>query len=309
MPRLLDNRIVGPSRDVLTTTLYGAPAGYVLRVSPTGDTLVVTTPGGPLGPPGPPGPAGLAGPVGPPGASSALVGDTGPPGPPGPAGGPPGPAGLTGPTGPGGGPVGPPGPPGITGPIGPPSGNQDINAAQLVSPGVWTAPPGVFSVKLTLIGAGGGGSLPVSQLPIEFDNSSQPGWTIQGIPGSSGGVNEQWVTVQGGQNYNVTIGVGGGGAIISGGGVYPNENNIPTYYPQYVVVPPSPGTPTIWSGPGSPTVVAGGGPSAPAAQAGIAGNPGVNSPLSVGLGVATVYGFGAGAEQQGGPGAALIEWI
>jgi hypothetical protein len=144
--------------------------------------------------------------------------------------------------------------------------------------------------------------------PIEFDNSAQSGWTIQGIPGSSGGVNEQWVTVQGGQNYNVTIGVGGSGAIISGGGVYPNENNIPTYYPQYIYVPPSPGTPTTWSGPGSPTVVAGGGPSA-GTPAGILGTPGVNSPLSVGLGVATVYGFGAGAEQQGGPGAALIEWI
>jgi hypothetical protein len=311
MPKLLDKRIVGPNQDVLNTLLYGAPAGFVLRVAPTGNALVVTVPGGPLGPPGPAGPAGLPGPVGPPGSSSGLIGDTGPTGSPGPAGGPPGPPGIIGPTGPGGGPIGPPGDPGVTGSLGPPGGAQDTRAAQFFGPGVWTAPQGVSLIKLTLIGGGGGGGFPNSSAPIESDNRYEPGWSALGTPGGPGGKNEQWVPVQGGQDYAVTIGTGGRGSFISGGAVYTNENGVPVFYPVGVQVPPLSGTPSIWSGPSSPTVTAGGGGFGLQPLGGITppGNPGVNSPSSAGISVAPVYGFAGSSASPGGPGAALVEWI
>jgi len=286
MAKLLDNRIVGPNRDVLNTVLYGSPAGFVLRVAPTGDVLVVTTPGGPLGPPGPPGSAGLPGPVGPPGTSSALIGDSGPPGPPGPAGGPQGPLGPTGPTGIGGGPVGPQGSEGDTGPVGPPGGAQDIQAAQFLAPGSWTAPIGVSSVRLTMIGGGGGSQAPRFEPGWAGENIDQPAYTVNGGIGGPGGLNQQWVPVQGGQSYSINVGVGG----VGGASTFTNGAN------------------TLWAGPSSPTVSALGGQAAQQQQI---QPPGAASPASQGLAGPSVLQYGAGGVYgaPGGPGAVLIEWI
>lgn len=308
MVKLLDTRIVGPNRDVLNTVLYGAPAGFVLRTAPTGDTLVITVPGGPPGPPGPPGPAGTPGLVGPPGASSAIIGDTGSPGPPGPSSGPPGPPGATGPTGPGGGPPGPNGAPGADGPPGPPGGNQDIHSVVFTAPSTWVAPGNVHSVRLTLIGAGGGGGYPITSPPLEGDNFYQPGWTIEGAPGGSGGLTQQWMPIVGGSSYAIGIGQGGRGSFISGGAAYPDINGNPVYYGVGIQVPALPGGNSTWSGPGSPSVISYGGT---AGGAGAPGSPGGSQPASQGLlnQVAMQYGSAGGGQGTGLPGAALVEWI
>jgi len=316
MPKLLDNRIVGPNRDISTPVLYGVPSGYVLRVAPTGNIMVLTTPGGPPGPPGQVGPAGLPGPEGPPGASSSVPGPTGPAGPPGPAGGPVGNPGPLGPTGVSGGPAGPQGEVGPTGNPGPPGGNQNVYSAYYTTPGTWTAPSGVLGVKLTMIGGGGGGGATLAINPIEFDNSQQPGSIVVGGQGGSGGLNVQWVPVVGGSSYTIEIGQGGRGQFLLGaqGASYPDYNGNPVYYPGGTLVPGIPGHPTTWSGPGSPTVTAGGGSTALLGNAGyglLPGTIGQNTPATQWFLApsALQYGYGGSTSSPGGPGALLIEWI
>ncbi len=182
----------------------------------------------------------------------------------------------------------------------------------LTSPGYWVAPADASSVRLTLIGAGGGGGVTVNSPPFVQDTEQitnvTPGWTVAGAPGGSGGIAQQWIPISGGASYSVTIGVGGRAQTISTGTNYPDINGNPVFYPATTGVPGLPGTPSVWSGPGSPTVTASGGTAANGANM---GTPGSSIPATQGLlqQKAFSYGSSGGSDGAGLPGAALIEWI
>ena len=63
MPRLLDNRLVGPNADVANRVLYGATAGWALVVNSDGRSMILAEKAGPTGATGPTGPTGSLGPV------------------------------------------------------------------------------------------------------------------------------------------------------------------------------------------------------------------------------------------------------
>ena len=62
MPKLLDNRLIGPDMDVANRVLYGATAGWALVVNEDGKSMILAEKAGPTGPTGPLGPTGTVGP-------------------------------------------------------------------------------------------------------------------------------------------------------------------------------------------------------------------------------------------------------
>ena len=53
MPRLLDNRLVGPDADIANRVLFGATPGWALVVNSDGRSMILAEKAGPTGPSGP----------------------------------------------------------------------------------------------------------------------------------------------------------------------------------------------------------------------------------------------------------------
>jgi hypothetical protein len=307
MPKLLDQRLVGGSADVLNTTLIGAPAGLPLVVAPTGGKLFLgpaTTFPGPQGPRGPTGVGGGPGPAGIP-APPGTKGATGSPGPPG---GLIGPLGSTGATGtPGGpGPAGGPGPPGPPGPAGPAGIGQKLASVQFITQGQysWPVPPSTSQLKVTVVGAGGAGGSGVLYSSGSFNQGgadggfSEPLIYLSGGTGGNGGAVESWVTVAGGSTLSVVVGNGGVTNLGLSG---------------------SPGAPSsILDAIGLPIITAsggiGGGPAGlnAAGEPGVPGAPGAVTSLGPKVNINTanlLVGNGGSGDVAGQRGGVLIEYV
>jgi hypothetical protein len=305
MPKLLDNRLVGDSADILNKTLIGVPAGTPLVVAATGGVLVfgpaISFPGvrGPTGPTGLGGGPGLAG-----FPSPGVKGATGSAGAPGPLIGPPGTVGSTGP-------AGAPGATGVTGATGtpglpgPPGTGQKLAVASFLSVGAytWSVPANTSKIKTTVIGGGGaGGARAFFVQPGDYngnDGGYAPGGTIElpGGIGGPGGAMISWLPVTAGTSLQVVVG-SGGASNLQANGTPGNPSQI-LDQTGLAIATSDGGNGGIWGG--SP-----GNGSSPGTR-----GSATSSGTTVLLNANASLGFGAGGLQDAGgtPGGVLIEYL
>jgi len=94
-----------------------------------------------------------------------------------------------------------------------PSANAIMNELRITSSTTWTAPSGVNKVWVLMIGGGGGASATTS--------------TAVAVPGTTGGIVNQQVSISAGTTYSAVIGAGGSNV---GGGSNGNSGNNTTMF-------------------------------------------------------------------------------